>query len=161
MPAPPPTVSLRQVDAADLDTFFDHMQDAEAVWQAAFTPPDPSDRESFDAHWDRLFADDAVMALTILVDGSNAGHIASFEMFGDREITYWIDRAVWGKGVGTQALAQFIAIDTTRPLFGRTAKDNVGSIRVMTNNGFVKIGEDRGFATARNEDIDELVLRLD
>lgn len=161
MPSTPPTVSLRHVERADLDTFFAHMQDAEAVWQAAFTPPDPSDRESFDAHWDRLFADETVLAFTILVDGFNAGHIASFEMFGDREITYWLDRAVWGKGVGTTALTKFIDIETTRPLFGRTAKDNEGSIRVMTNNGFVKVGEDRGFATARNEDIDELVLRLD
>lgn len=161
MPPTPPSVSLRQVEIADLDTFFDHMQDAEALWQAAFTPPDPSDRETFDAHWTKLFADDSVLTLTILLDGTNVGHIASFDMFGDREITYWIDRSAWGTGVGTAALARFIEVEATRPLFGRTAKDNTGSIRVMTNNGFLVIGEDRGFATARNEDIDELVLRLD
>lgn len=156
-----PIVTLRVVETADLDTFFDHMQDAEALWQAAFTPPDPSDREAFDMHWAKLFADESVVALTILLDGANVGHIASFDMFGDREITYWIDRSAWGTGVGTAALAQFVKVEATRPLYGRTAQDNTGSIRVMTNNGFAVVGEDRGFATARNEDVDELVLRLD
>ncbi|MGI9528147.1 MAG: GNAT family N-acetyltransferase [Acidimicrobiia bacterium] len=160
MTPPSHTITIRPVEPKDLDTFFEHMQDAEALWQAAFTPPDPTDREVFDAHWAKLFADENVLALTILRDGANVGHIASFEMFGDREITYWIDRSAWGTGVGTAALAEFVKVETTRPLFGRTAKDNTGSIRVMTNNGFRVIGEDRGFATARNEDIDELVLKL-
>ena len=161
MTSPSHTITLRPVEPKDLDTFFDHMQDAEALWQAAFTPPDPSDREAFDAHWAKLFAGRSVLALTILLDGTNVGHIASFDMFGDREITYWIDRSAWGTGVGTAALARFIEVETTRPLFGGPQRTTLGSIRVMTNNGFLLIGEDRGFATARNEDIDELVLRLD
>jgi RimJ/RimL family protein N-acetyltransferase len=161
MPESTLDVSLRPVALGDLETFFDHMQDGEALWQAAFTPPDPSDREAFDAHWTRLLADDAVVAMTIVVDGSVAGHVASFDMLGDREITYWIDRDAWGRGIGTAALARFLEIEPTRPLYGRTAKDNLGSIRVMANNGFELVGEDRGFSTARNEEIDELVLRLD
>lgn len=154
-------IELRPVERGDLDVFFDHMQDAEAVWMAAFTPPDPSDRETFDAHWNRLFADESIRKCTILLDGVNVGSIASFEMFGDREITYWIDRAVWGRGIATEALRQFLDMETTRPLFGRAAKDNAGSTRVLLKCGFVHVGEDRGFSNARNEEVDEIVLWLD
>ncbi len=154
-------VSLREVAERDLDIFFSHMQDEGAVWMAAFTPPDPCDREAFDAHWRRLFADDTVLARTVLVDGAVVGHIASYEMLGDREITYWLDRSVWGRGVGTRALTAFLDVERTRPLHARAASDNVGSVRVLEKCGFVRIGTERGFATARNEEIDEAVLRLD
>lgn len=154
-------IHLRPVARSDLDTFFEHMQDPEALWMAAFTPPDPSDREAFDAHWDRLFANPEVTTRAIEVDGRLVGNIASFEMMGDREVTYWIDRAVWGQGVATEALGLFLDIETIRPLYGRVAADNAGSRRVLEKCGFTTVGTDRGFATARDEEIDELVLRLD
>ncbi len=154
-------VALRDVREADLDAFFVHLQDDGAVWMAAFTPPDPSDREAFDAHWRRLLADDTVLARTIEVDGAVAGHIASFDMLGDRELTYWLDRAVWGRGVGTGALKAFLELERTRPLHARAASDNAGSIRLLEKCGFVRVGTERGFATARNEEIDEALLRLD
>ena len=154
-------VALRDVREADLDAFFVHLQDDGAVWMAAFTPPDPSDREAFDAHWRRLLADDTVLARTIEVDGAVAGHIASFDMLGDRELTYWLDRAVWGRGVGTGALKAFLELERPRPLHARAASDNAGSIRLLEKCGFVRVGTERGFATARNEEIDEVVLRLD
>ena len=154
-------VSLRPVRPEDLDRFFDHMQDAGAVWMAAFTPPDPSDREAFDAHWARLFADHTVLTRTIEVEGEVVGHIASFDMLGDREITYWIDRDAWGRGVATAALLSFCGIERTRPLHGRAARDNTASVRVLEKAGFIHVGDDRGFATARNEEIDEVVYRLD
>ena len=153
-------VALRPVDSGDLDRFFAHLQDPEAVWMAAFTPPDPSDREAFDAHWARLFADDTVLSRSILLDGEVVGHVASFEMLGDREVTYWIDRSVWGRGVATEALMQFVSIETLRPLHARAAADNARSIRVLEKCGFRQIGADRGFATARDEEIDEAILQL-
>jgi len=156
----PGSVSLRAVRAEDLDVFFDHMQDAGAVWMAAFTPPDPSERETFDAHWARLLADRSSIERTIVVDGVAVGNIASFDMLGDREITYWIDRTSWGRGVATEAIRQFLMVDDTRPLFGRAAGDNAGSIRAMEKCGFRLIGTERAFATARNREIDEVVLRL-
>ena len=154
-------VSLREVVEGDLDTFFSHMQDEGAVWMAAFTPPDPSDREAFDAHWRRLSTDPTVMARTVIADGAVVGHIASFDMLGDREVTYWLDRSVWGRGVGTRALAAFLDVEHTRPLHARAASDNIGSVRVLEKCGFVRVGIETGFATARNEEVDEAVLRLD
>ena len=145
----------------DLDVFFGHLQDAEAVWMAAFTPPDPSDRATFDAHWERLRGDDRVVVRTILANGVVCGHIASFDMMGDREITYWLGRDVWGSGIATIALGRFLDIETTRPLHGRASADNIGSRRVLEKSGFVHVADDRGFSTARNDEIPEVVYRLD
>jgi RimJ/RimL family protein N-acetyltransferase len=48
-----------------------------------------------------------------------------------------------------------------RPIYGRAAKDNIGSIRVLEKCGFEKVGEDRGFANARGEEIAEVIMRLE
>jgi RimJ/RimL family protein N-acetyltransferase len=47
-----------------------------------------------------------------------------------------------------------------RPLRGRAAADNGASIRVLEKCGFVVTGHERGFANARGEEIDEVVLTL-
>jgi RimJ/RimL family protein N-acetyltransferase len=90
-----------------------------------------------------------------------AGHIASFVMGGELEVTYWVDRALWGKGVATAALARLLDIVAERPIHGRAAKDNLGSVRVLEKCGFERVGEERGFANARGEEIDEVVYRRD
>ena len=43
-------------------------------------------------------------------------------MFGEREVSYWIDRAHWGKGIATEALKQFLALVTIRPLYARASR---------------------------------------
>jgi RimJ/RimL family protein N-acetyltransferase len=48
-----------------------------------------------------------------------------------------------------------------RPLHARAASDNVGSMRVLEKAGFRITGTDRGFARARNAEIEETVFRLD
>ena len=154
-------INLREVTDTDLPIFYSHQQDKEAVHMAAFTPKDPSDRAAFDAHWAKIRASDSVINRTVEVNGQVAGHVASFEMFGDREVTYWIDRKFWGQGVATAALRAFLELDATRPIHGRAAKDNIGSIRVLEKCGFVLIGEDKGFANARQQEIAEVVLKLE
>ena len=155
-----PLVRLRELHPSDLDIFFSHMQDTEAVRMAAFTPPDPGNRIAFDEHWERLTSDETVQIRTITINESVVGHIASFNMFGEREVTYWLGREVWGSGIATGALRQFLEIESTRPLFGRAASDNTGSIRVLEKCGFVKTGSDRGYANARGEEVEESILRL-
>lgn len=88
------------------------------------------------------------------------GSIAKFETQGDAEITYWIDKNVWGQGIATNVLKEFLAIETARPIFGRVAFDNFGSQKVLEKCGFIKVGIDKGFANARQTEIEEFIYQL-
>ena len=154
-------VSLRRLEAADLDLIFVQEQDPEALHMAGFTPEEPSDRAAFDAHWERIMANDAIIKRAILYDGEVAGHLAKFVMFDQPQVTYWLGREYWGKGIATRALQLFLDEHQERPLYGRCAHDNAGSIRVLEKCGFVQVGKDKGFANARDEEIEEVILRLD
>jgi RimJ/RimL family protein N-acetyltransferase len=154
-------IVLRDVTPADLDGLFEFGRDPAAVQMAAFTHKDPSDRAAFDAHWARLFADATIRKKVVLLDGAVVGSIASWGRLGERELTYWIDRAHWGKGIATKALAALLREETTRPMLARAAKDNAGSIRVLEKCGFKLVEEGRWFANARGAEIDELLLRLE
>ena len=151
---------LRDVRDADLDTLFEHWSDPESNRMAAFTAENSNDREAFDARWSRLRANDEVTNRTIEVDGVAIGVISSWTQDGDREVTYWLGREHWGKGFATRALEAFLEVETTRPLHAAAAADNAGSIRVLEKCGFERVGEGRGFATARGEVIDEVFLVL-
>lgn len=153
-------VLLRDVAAADLPILFEQQLDPGANHMAAFTSRDPSDREAFMAHWAKILADEANVTQTILLDGQVAGSIASFVMFGERAIGYWLGREYWGRGVATKALAAFLERVTERPLYARAAKDNLGSLRVLQKCGFAITGEDRGFSLARGVEVEEYVLTL-
>jgi RimJ/RimL family protein N-acetyltransferase len=154
-------VSLRPVLPVDLELLFQQFRDPDAVRMAAFTAKDPSDRAAFDAHWTKLVALPTVRARAVVADGVVVGSITAFDADLGREVTYWIDRAQWGRGLATAALAALLAEETTRPLFARASKDNAGSIRVLEKCGFRVVGADRFFANARGAEIDEVVLRLD
>lgn len=151
---------LRPVADGDLDVLFEHWTDPEANRMAAFTAADPHDRAAFDARWERLRASSEVTNLTIEVDGRVAGVISSWSNDGEREVTYWLGREHWGKGIATAALRAFLELETTRPLYGVAAADNAGSLRVLEKCGFERVGESRGWANARREEIDELILVL-
>lgn len=145
---------------ADLPLFFEWQRDPVGNHMAAFTAKDPSDRAAYIAKWTRLLADDAIIKKTALVDGQVVGTIAKFELFGKPNVTYWIDREFWGRGFATQALSLFLREVTSRPLYASAAKDNVGSLRVLEKCGFQIIGIERGYANARGEEIDEVMLEL-
>ena len=157
-----PSIVLREVVDEDLPVFFEHQLDPEAVHMAAFTAKDPTDREAFDAHWARIRADESTINRTILVDGQVAGSVASYvdPELGAPEVTYWIGREYWGRGIATRALSGFLKEQTTRPIYGRAARDNTGSIRVLEKCGFELTGYGRGFANARGEEIEEAILVL-
>lgn len=154
-------VLLRETKECDLDVFFAYQQDADACHMAAFVSRDPKDRALFDAHWAKMMSDEAVVTRTILFDGMVAGHIAKWERDAKPEVTYWIGKEHWGKGIASRALAEFLNVVTVRPLFGGAAKDNVASICVLEKNGFAMFATMRGFADARGEEIEEVILRLE
>ncbi|SDG66361.1 Protein N-acetyltransferase, RimJ/RimL family [Lentzea fradiae] len=153
-------VTLRPVQESDLDVVFEFMRDPVAVHMAAFTTEDPDDRAAFDAHWRKVLARDDVTNRVIVGDGRVVGTIASFVMEGDTEVTYWVDRAVWGQGVAGRALELLLREVTTRPLHARAASDNTGSLKVLLRAGFEVVGHETGHAAARGGEIEETVLRL-
>lgn len=152
---------LRNMENDDLPVFFEHQLDPEANYMAAFTAKDPTNREAFMAHWQRILADKTVILQTILCDGQVAGSVSSYEEEGRPEVTYWLGKEYWGKGIATWALTEFLTNhNTTRPIYARVAKDNPGSRRVLEKCGFKMIGESKGFANARGQEIEELLLEL-
>jgi RimJ/RimL family protein N-acetyltransferase len=155
-----PDLTLRQVTPDDLPIFFEYMRDPVAVRMAAFTAKNPDDRAAFDAHWARILADDRNLIRTILVDGNVAGNVSSYVGDVGLEVTYWLGREFWGRSIATAALAAFLKLQTARPIFARAAKDNAGSLRVLEKCGFAIIGEDKGFANGRGEEVEEYILRL-
>ena len=145
------TIQLRNVSSDDLPIFFEQQLNKEANHMAAFTTKHPEDRKVFDAHWDKFLADESILNKTILYEGQVAGHIASFIMFNQRNVSYWLGKEFWGKGIATAALNEFLTSDTVRPLYGRAVKDNLASIRVLEKCGFKVSGYDKDFANGRGE----------
>ncbi|MEU8676484.1 GNAT family N-acetyltransferase [Streptomyces sp. NPDC048560] len=154
-------VTLREVRDGDLPLFFAFMSDPEASRVAAFTSKDPTDRAAFDAHWARIRAADHILMRTVLADGVVVGNTGVYGPPDDRQVTFWIDRAHWGRGLATAALRALLGLVPERPLYARAAADNLGSAGALRRCGFVVTGRDRGFAEARGEETDELLLTLD
>jgi RimJ/RimL family protein N-acetyltransferase len=152
---------LREVRDEDLGVLFEQWVDPVAARMAAFTAPDHMDRDAFERRWSRLGADESVTTRAIVVDGEVAGTIGSWGEPDGREVTYWIGRSYWGKGIATCALDAFLTVDPSRPLHARVASDNVASRRVLEKCGFRVIATERSFAEARSRDIEEVVLRLE
>ena len=152
---------LRAVVDTDLPIFFEQQLDPDANWMAAFTAKDPSNREAFNAHWNRIRVEPTIFIRTILCAGRVAGSVLSYEDEGRPEVSYWLGREFWGKGIATWALGEFLrTANLKRPMYARVAKDNLGSRRVLEKCGFAVIGDERGYANARGTEIEELLLEL-
>lgn len=155
-------VTLRATSAADLPALFEIQLDPEGRRMAAFTDPRTNfDLAAYRSKWHRLFEDPTVVTRTVLVGGEIVGSVGCFEYEGEVEVTYWVRKDHWGRGIATAALAGLLCAIPQRPLFGRVAADNVGSARVLERNGFVRIGEENSYADARDAEIQELIYRLD
>ena len=156
-------IGLRDVRTSDLPLFFEQQLDPEANQMAAFTSKNPEDRDAFMGHWTKILEDETINIQTILFNGQVAGHILSYEdeEFDGPEVSYWIGKPYWGKGVASRALSAFLLHINVYPLYARVAKDNSGSLRVLEKCGFTRIGEGKGFSNARGQEAEEFILRLD
>jgi RimJ/RimL family protein N-acetyltransferase len=150
-------ISLRPVAEADLDVFYEHQADRLASQMAAF----PSrERAAHIEHWTkRVFADPLNRSRTVLVDGAVAGNVVSWidAESGHRLLGYWIGREFWGRGIATEALGQFLAEFTDRPVFADVVAHNIGSQRVLEKNGFVRVSQE---TIAGSDGIEELEFVL-
>lgn len=153
------SVTLRGVVSSDLDIFYAHQLDPEAIRMAAFVS-DRKGREAFDAHWEKILGSPEITNRTIVADGQVAGSIACFPLHGNLEVTYWIGREFWGRGIATEALKQMLRLVTVRPLAAAAAADNHGSLKVLQKCGFKIVGHGKGYAHGRGEETEECILRL-
>ena len=149
---------LRDVEPDDLDAFFEHQSDPEAAAMAVFPV---RDRETFDAHWRKVLADDSNVVRTIVDDGAVVGNIGCWEQDGKRLVGYWIGREFWGRGLATAALAELAAELPGRPLHAWVATTNVGSIRVLEKCGFVEVERRAEHDEHAGGGIEEILYRLD
>lgn len=147
----------RDVADSDLPIFFVQQMDQDAAEMAEF----PSrDHDAYYAHVNKILQDEKCILLTILWNDKVAGNIGSYDLFGEREVTYWLGKEYWGKGIATAALTEFLEIEMTRPVEGRVAKGNIGSRRVLEKCWFVVTGEDE-YENPGGVKVQEYVLRLD
>jgi RimJ/RimL family protein N-acetyltransferase len=151
---------IRDLTPADLPILYEQQLDPEGHRMAAFGPAGPRDWEAFSAHLAKVLADDANTHQVIVEGDQVVGSIFAFWMEGEHEVGYGIAREHWGRGFATKALAEFLVHLPDRPLHARVVKDNAGSIKVLERNGFVRIGEDKGFAPARQEEVEEWIYLL-
>lgn len=156
-----PKITLRKMAPDDVLLCFEHQLDPEASRMAAFMSKDTKDRAAYGERWKKVLEGGTVTARMILSAADTVGMIASWDSPEGRQVTYWVWKEHWGKGIATAALQEFLTIERTRPLLGCAASDNHGSIRVLEKCGFRPIRRQRSYASARGEEIEEAVLRLD
>lgn len=153
-------ITLTETIENDLNAFFEFQLNEEANYLAAFTQKDPSDKQAYIEKYTRNLHDPTTFTRTIRVNGEIVGSIAKYIMHGDAGIGYWIDRKWWGQGIATIAVQQFLKLEKTRPLYAYVAFDNYGSQKVLEKCGFVRTGTDKGYANARQAEIEEYIYQL-
>ena len=148
---------LRDVRESDLPAFFEHQREPDATAMALFPA---RERDAFDAHWQRILANDANVKRTIVDEGRVAGNILCWEQDGKRFVGYWIGKEFWGRGLATRALAELVEELTDRPLHAWVATTNVGSIRVLEKCGFVAKDSHSEYNERLGRDVEELLFEL-
>ncbi|MFI6643009.1 GNAT family N-acetyltransferase [Streptomyces sp. NPDC050504] len=127
-------VQLRDVEQADLETFFEQENDEEAARRSRFTP---RARDAFMTHWrTRVLGDPANRVQAVTVDGELAGNVVAWWDGERRFIGYWLGRPYWGRGIGTEALGLFLGLERERPLYADPHEGNTGSVRLLEKHGF-------------------------
>jgi RimJ/RimL family protein N-acetyltransferase len=154
------TIQLRSVTDSDLDAVFAQMRNPESVRMAAFTVEEPDDRQAFDTHIDTLRTAPDVTLRARTSDNELAGTISSFTLEGVAEVTCWIGRSLWGRGIASRALELLLREVPARPIRARAASDNDGSLRVLQKAGFQKVGTEISYANGRAAVVEETVLEL-
>jgi len=153
-------ITLTKTEKDDLEVFFQFQLDKEANYLAAFTSKDPNDKTAYIEKYSKFLNDPTINMRTIKINNEIVGSISKFVLEKKAEITYWIDRKFWGQGIATLALNDFLKIEQVRPIYGRVAFDNYGSQKVLVKNCFLKIGSDKGFANARQTEIEEYIYKI-
>ena len=83
-------------------------------------PQDPLDKTAYIDKHTKILNDLTVNNQTVILNERIVGSISKFVMFDDNEITSWIDKQYWGKGIATATLKIFLTIENSRPIFWKS-----------------------------------------
>lgn len=134
----PLQISLRRTTAADLRSL--HRWELDPASNAV-AGTKPRDWPTFKARWEEILADrdgagTGVTPRVILADGVLVGAVNIAPHNGLDSIGYWIDRAHWGRGIASRAVALMLEEFPRRPVAATTSGHNHASIRVLEKCGF-------------------------
>jgi RimJ/RimL family protein N-acetyltransferase len=148
-------IALVEFQDSDLEPLF-NFQDDEEAQKLAGGGRTYDTLEDFTAFMQDA-RDKGAEFQTILQEGEPVGYIAAFDRFEKREISYWIGREFWGKGIGTKAVAIWLErFDVpSAGLYARVMDDHPASARVLEKNGFTVDSKDSFFSELRGEDVNE------
>ena len=152
-------IRLRDTVPSDFSIFCALQADPLSSKMAAFGTKD-ADADALAERWRRAASDAAMTLKTIVEEEKVVGFVASFAREGKPQVTYWVARSHWGRGIATAALAELLALVTARPIYASAAEDNAGSLRVLEKCGFTRCGSAKAFADARREEIVEIFPEL-
>lgn len=157
-----PDVVLRDAHREDMERLFAIQCDEESSRMAMVVP---RSREAFEAVWTRMLTSHAagergVVAKVILLEQDVVGSIGCFIMNGQPAVGYGVDRAHWGRGIASRALALLLAEVPLRPLHATCAASNAASLRVLEKNGFEVTGTRWSPGTERYLACEEVCLVL-
>lgn len=144
---------LRHVRAGDIPVFYEQQRDPVAVELAAFPA---RERDAFEVHWQKIMAHPENWSRTIECAGVVCGNVVAFQREGVWEIGYWLGREHWGKGLATQAVAEFLTLFRERPLYATAVVTNRPSVRVLEKCGFRRVE-----CRASHGGLDEVLLALE
>ncbi|MCB0698501.1 MAG: GNAT family N-acetyltransferase [Chitinophagales bacterium] len=154
-------ITLRKTELADLDTLVIFQTDEEANHIAAFNSENPKDKGAYMAKWSKIVERPDINMQTIVIDNAIAGSVIHFDLGDETNVSYWIDRPQWGKGIATKALQMFLGTTDKKTLHARVAFDNIGSQKVLEKNNFIRTGSEEGFANGRGREIEEFIYMLE
>ena len=158
--------TIRPWAVADADSLQRHANNREVSIQLRdrFPYPYPIDNARSFVGW--VTKQEAPTVWAIEVDGEAAGGIG-IELHTDvervsAEIGYWLGKAVWGRGIATEALIAvttevFTRFDLTR-LYAVPFADHVASVRVLEKAGYVREGHLRQSAIKDGTIRDQLLF---
>ena len=132
-------ITLRPVIETDLPILFEQQLEPEAVVMSAYPA---KDKGEFTRHWEGILKNKTIVARTIIYKDKIAGHIICWkEGKYEQQVGYWIGKSFWSRGIASAALAEFLQLAKTRPLYAHVANRNLASKRVLEKNGFALMDE--------------------
>ncbi|MBC2837421.1 GNAT family N-acetyltransferase [Paragemmobacter straminiformis] len=153
---------LRPVRKSDSGLFAMYAGDRR-VAEATRSIPHPLPPGAAEAFVTRAMATDADEDIWVM-DGSASGlaevlGVISLKRMdetkrdrGQSEIGFWVGPAFWNAGFASDAVRALVDANPqgNRTIFAEVFQDNPGSARVLTNAGFVYLGDAETFSVARN-----------